>query len=131
MPEIVTIKSPLATKSKRESAFEIAPVINLVIVPFVAHFPFTVLTVTHSCVTQFTDSVENLVLRLGLLLLLLRLLSMILKSCQVESLGCQIDDNMTIEINGEGIVTVSLDNEALVAHFIPDISDVWIIENGV
>ena len=112
-----------------ESAFEGGFIIDSVVVPFIAAFPFTVLTVTHSDVTQLADSRERLVLRL--LLLLLILLPLILKSCQVESLCCQIDDNVTIEINGEGIVPVCLYYDTLGSQLVSDIRYIRIIENGV
>lgn len=114
-----------------ESAFEGGFIIYSVVVPFVADFPFTVLTVTHSGVTQRADSGESLVLWLWLLLLLLSLLPLILKACQVESFCRKIDDNVTIEINGEGIVSVCLYYETLGSQLVSDIRYIRIIENGM
>ncbi len=112
-----------------ESAFEGGFIIDSVVVTFVADFPFTVLTVTNSGVSQLADSGESLVL--WLLMFLLSLLPLILKACQVESLCCQIDDNVTIEIYGEGIVPVCLYYETLGSQLVSDIRYIRIIENGV
>lgn len=106
---------------------EIGAVINLVIVAFVSDFPFTLLTMTGTGIPQLTESWQTCGFLFRLLLLFLLLLT--LQTGKIKPFGRQIDYDMAVEVNGEGIITISLYYETLIPQFFPDIGYICIIKN--